>query len=206
MRHPAWTLGLLLRCAYYSCPKLATTLMLKTIVGGLGCEQGTSSGSLVPQRSLLLQWKEGEKKKKSTFWPLFFLFMRWSLEPKLLILFTLLVSASKSDHFVLMTVRGSPISYGSLLIALHGLMGKWSSQKRSIMEKEHIFHVNTILKVVRDRSGLPLVFKEKLPTEINEGLCFQINCTLLSLASGHGIKSDEPTKQHWAAPVNSHHQ
>lgn len=64
------------------------------------------------------------------------------------------------------------------------------------MEKEHIFHVNTILKVVRDRSGLPLVFKEKLPTEINEGLCFQINCTLLSLASGHGIKSDEPTKQH----------
>lgn len=52
----------------------------------------------------------------------------------------------------------------------------------------------------------PLVFKEKLPTEINEGLCFQINCMLLSLASGHGIKSDEPTKQHWAAPVNSHHQ
>jgi len=41
----------------------------------------------------------------------------------------------------------------------------------------------------------PLVFKEKLPTEINEGLRFQINCTLPSLASGHGIKSDEPTKQ-----------
>lgn len=63
MWHPAWTLELLLRCAYYSCPKLASTLMLKTIVGGLGCEQGTSSGSLVPQRSLLLQGKEGGEKK-----------------------------------------------------------------------------------------------------------------------------------------------
>lgn len=110
----------------------------------------------------------------------------------------------ESDLLFPTTGRGSPIAYPLLSLCIFLQQEEfWDpfSQKRSTVEKEDIFHVKTILKEVR-----PLVFKEDLSAGISGGLCFQINCMLLSLASGHRIKSDEPTKQHWAAPANSHHQ
>ena len=70
-----------------------------------------------------LQAKKAQSKRKSTFGSLFFLFMGGGLE---LVLFTFFfnIYVSKSDLFVPLTVRGSPIAYASLLVSLYVLIGK----------------------------------------------------------------------------------
>lgn len=118
----------------------------------------------------------------------------------------------KNSDLFFPTMKGSPTACGSLLVFLYITIYVciytefWDnfSGKRSVVEKKDIFHVEKF----KGRWGHvgALVFKKNLPAEVSQGLCFQINCMLLSLVSGHGIKTDEPTKQHWAAPESSHHQ
>lgn len=121
--------------------------------------------------------------------------------------------SQKPDLFFLTTTRGSPTACGSLLVSLYITIYicTYSKILRSLLRKEIYSGKGRYFPCkdnIKGRQGhvRALVFKKSLPTEISEGLCFQINCMLLSLASGHGIKTDEPTKQHRAAPASSHHQ
>lgn len=103
--------------------------------------------------------KASSWKKKTTFYLLSFLPMGRGLDPKLHVLFTLLISGPNIRS--LFPHHSAVITYSlwfsaDLFLCSYGQTEFWDSfsQKTSIVKKEGIFHVKTILKVVRDRSGL----------------------------------------------------
>lgn len=105
-----------------------------------------------------LQAKKAQSKRKSTFGSLFFLFMGGGLE---LVLFTFFFKylCLKIGSFCPTDSEGITYSLclsAGLFVCSYRQAEVWDpfSQKRSIMGKKDIFHINSILKVVRDRSGL----------------------------------------------------
>lgn len=83
-----------------------------------------NKGSLVAWRLLLFAGKESTIQKKVNFWVSVLLVhgRRSGACPFHLFFFNIYVS--KSDLFVPLTVRGSPIAYASLLVSLYVLIGK----------------------------------------------------------------------------------
>lgn len=154
MWHSDQTMRLLLRWSYSTRSKPASALRLKALAGELGCEQG-KPGCL--EATLICRQRKHNLKESqllglcsSCSWE-----EVWSLSFSP---FFFNIYVSKSDLFVPLTVRGSPIAYASagLFVCSYRQAEVWDpfSQKRSIMGKKDIFHINSILKVVRDRSGL----------------------------------------------------
>lgn len=109
----------------------------------------------------------------------------------------------RSSDLFFLTTKGSPIVCGSLVVSLYITIHVciYSRILGCLLRKEICSGKGRYFPSRDNIKGgqgyvRALVFKKNLPTEISQGLCFQINCMLLSLASGHGIKTDEPTKQH----------
>jgi len=97
--HPALAVELLSRWAYSTCPKLAGAFRLKASGGGLGCVQENCSGSLGPQTPFSFQGKKARSWKKGNVCLLAFLSTAKGLDPKLVVLFALLISVPQIRSF-----------------------------------------------------------------------------------------------------------
>lgn len=159
--------GDVLRQACSSCPDLAITSRLRAPGHGLGWVQESSSASLEPQRPLSFQGififflESMILKKRQLFvscpscsWeevciPNSFSFSPFSSVPKIQISFSL----QRRDHLQLVILCWSLCILQHIFAYIAEFWGVFSG-KRSVVEKEDIFHVETILKVLRDMSGL----------------------------------------------------
>lgn len=150
MWHPDQTMRLLLRWSYSTCPNQPEP-WLKALPGELGCEQG-KPGYL---ETTLIPGKEETILKNVNFCISFLLVHGRSLSfsPFFYIyvskFFIFFFHWQWGDHLHFMPLCWS-------LVHSYRRVELWDpfSQKRPIMGKKDIFHINSILKVVRDRSGL----------------------------------------------------